>query len=336
MRKLIGKNILVTGGTGFIGSHLCERLVKLGANLTILDNSFRSSKRNIESILDKVELVEADVRNFDIIKKSTKDKDIVIHLAAIQGTQNFYDYPDLVLDVGVTGTLNIVKSVVENKIKHLLVASSSEAYSTPQYFPTPETHPLIIPDPANPRFSYSSTKIISEMLTIHFAKKKGFDYTIFRPHNVYGPRLGWKHIVPEFIKRIVLNEEFTIQGDGSQTRSFCYIDDGIDQLILYLTKDKAKNQIFNLGNQKESTVNDIIRHLEEICGRKLNPKYVELPAGGTTRRNPDMVKAEQILDYEPKVGIKEGLKRTYDWYKKEIEYWLKNAKSEEYPWNLRR
>ncbi len=328
------RSILVTGGTGFIGSHLCERLIKEGANIRILDNSFRSSKRNIESIIDKIELIEGDVRNFDAIKKATKDVDIIIHLAAIQGTANFYDYPDLVLDVGVTGTLNIVKAMAENKIKYLMFASSSEAYSTPQFFPTPESHPLIIPDPTNPRWSYSSTKIIGEMLTIHFAKKKGFDYTVIRPHNFYGPKMGWKHIVPEFIKRIVLNEEFTIQGDGKQTRSFCYIDDAVEQMVLCLTKEEGKNQIFNLGNQKESTVNEIVKHLEEICGRKLNPKRLELPAGGTTRRNPDMSKFKRILGFEAKIDIREGLKKTYDWYKKEIEYLVDHAKPEEYPWNL--
>ncbi len=334
--ELKDQNILVTGGTGFIGSHLCKRLVKLGANLTILDNSFRSSKRNIESILDKIELVEGDVRDFTVIKKATKNKDMVIHLAAIQGTANFYDYPDLVLDVGVTGTLNIVKAMNENKVKYLMFASSSEAYATPQYFPTPETHPLVIPDPNNPRWSYSSTKLIGEMLTVHFGKKKGFDYTIIRPHNFYGSRMGWKHIVPEFIKRIVLNEEFTIQGDGMQTRSFCYIDDAIDEMILCLTREEARNQTFNLGNQKESTVNDIVKYLEGICERKLNPKHLELPTGGTTRRVPDMSKFNSIMGFEPKVDIKEGLKRTYDWYQKEIEYWQENAKPEEWPWKLRK
>ena len=332
--KLKDQNILVTGGTGFIGSHFCERLVNEGANVKILDNSFRSSIRNIESILNKVELIEADVRNFDAIKRVTRDTDIIVHLAAIQGTANFYDYPDLVLDVGVTGILNIVKAMAENKVRHLVFASSSEAYGQPQYFPTPESHPLIISDPTNPRWSYSSTKIIGEMLTIHFAKKKGFDFTVIRPHNFYGPRMGWKHIVPEFIKRIVLDEEFTVQGDGAQTRSFCYIDDAIEQMILCLTRDEAKNQIFNLGNQKESTVSEIVKYLEEICGRKLNPKHVDLPTGGTTRRNPDMSRFKQVLRFEAEINIKEGLKRTYDWYKKEIDYWLKNSKHEQYPWNL--
>lgn len=327
-------NSLVTGGLGFIGSHLVRRLVAENERVKVLDNGWRFGNRNLEDVSDKVEIIDGDIRDFDVVKKSMRNIDRVYHLAAILSTQHFYSHPWLVLDVGVTGTLNVLKAIEENPIKRFLFLSSTEVYGNPSIFPTPENQPLMIPDSLNPRASYSSSKLIGETLCSAYAKKNRFDLTIVRLENPYGPRMGWNHVISEFIKRIILNEEFTIQGDGMQTRSFCYIDDAIDEMILCLTREEARNQTFNLGNQKESTVNDIVKYLEEICERKLNPKHLELPTGGTTRRVPDMSKFNSIMGFEPKVDIKEGLKRTYDWYQKEMKYWQENAKPEEWPWKL--
>jgi len=334
---LVLGNILVTGGAGFIGSHLVKKLVKEKNNVRILDTGWRFGKRNLEDILDKIEFVDADIRDFEKVKEAVKDVDTVYHLSAILGTSYFYTYPHLVVDVGLTGTMNILKAIVGSGVKRLLFTSSSEVYATPQVFPTPEIHPLVVPDSRNPRFSYSSSKIAGEVACINYAKKYGFDTTIVRLHNPYGPRMGWDHVISEFIKKIVLNEEFTVQGDGTSKRSFCFVDDEVDGIILAATKDEGKNEIFNIGHDKgETSVNRLIEYLEEISGKKLNPIYVPQPAGGTDRRVPDISKARKMLGYNPKISVKEGLKITYDWYKKEIEWWLKNGKPEEYPWQVKK
>lgn len=327
-------NVLVTGGAGFLGSHLVKRLLELGHDVKVLDNDRKFGERNLKDVLDKIEFTEADVRNYDKVRELMRDVDIVYHLAAIAGTSYFYTHPCLVLDVGLLGMINVLKAITESNVKRLLFTSSSEVYATPKEFTTPETHPLVVPDVKNPRYSYSSTKIVSEILCINYAKKYGFDATIVRLHNVYGPNGGWDHVIPEFIKRIVLNEKFTVQGNGTTTRSFCYIDDAIEWMILAATKDEGRNEIFNIGNQKaEITINQLIKYLEKISGKKIIPVHIPEPPGGTYRRNPDISKAIKLLAYEPKTGIKEGLKITYDWYKKEIEWWVKNKNPDEYPWN---
>jgi len=330
------ENILITGGAGFMGSHLTRKLVEMKNNVKVLDSGWRFGKKNLEDVLGKIKYIETDIRDYDKVKKSMKDVDTVFHLAAILGTSYFYTHPCLVLDVGLVGTINVLKAINENNVERLLFASSSEVYAKPNQFPTPETHPLIIPDSKNPRFSYSSTKIIGEVLGINYAKKYGFDISIVRLHNPYGPFMGWDHVISEFIKKIILNEKFTVQGDGSATRSFCYITDIVDGIVLAATKDKGKNEIFNIGNQdRETSINQLIKYLEEISEKKLKPVHLPSPKGGTDRRNPDISKAKDLLGYEPKVDMKEGLTKTYNWYKKEIKFWLKNGKPP-YPWEIKR
>ena len=329
-------NILVTGGAGFIGSHLIRKLIKDGNEVRVFDNCWRFGKRNLDDILNKIDFIEADIRDFNKVKEAMQDIDTVYHLATILGTSYFYTRPCLVLDVGLVGTINVIKTIKESKVKRLLFASSSEVYATPQKFPTPETHSLVVPDSTNPRYSYSSTKIVGEILCINFAKKYGFDTSIVRLHNPYGPNMGWDHVISEFIKRIVLNEKFTVQGDGTTTRSYCYITDTVDGIVLAATKEEGKNQIFNIGKEEETSVNQLIKHLEEISGKKLKPIYIPLPKGGTDRRKPDISKAKKLLGFNPKIGIKKGLKLTFDCYKNEINWHLKNSKPEEYPWLIKK
>jgi nucleoside-diphosphate-sugar epimerase len=148
----------------------------------------------------------------------------VYHLAAINGTKYFYEIPGKVLNVNVNGTINFVNWLQNSKVKRFFFSSSSEVYGFPKVFPTPETEELSIPDPTNPRFSYSSSKILGEIIVINFARTFGIDYSIGRIHNAYGPQMGFEHVMPEFIKRCVLNEEFTVQGDGAESRCFCFND----------------------------------------------------------------------------------------------------------------
>lgn len=330
-------NSLVTGGLGFIGSHLVRRLVAEKERVKVLDNGWRFGKRNLEDISDEVEIIDGDIRDFDVVKKAVKDVDTVYHLAAIVNTQHFHSHPWLVLDVGITGTSNVLKAIEGNCIKRFLYLSSTEVYGNPSIFPTPETHPLMIIDSKNSRVSYPSSKLIGETLCSAYAKKNSFDLTIVRLENPYGPRMGWSHVIAEFIKRIILNEQFTIQGDGMQTRSFCYINDAVDGIIKAATIDEGRNEIFNIGSDEgEISLNQIANHLKEICGKDFGIKYLPNISGTINRRWPNISKAQTILNYKPKIKIEEGLRRTFDWYRKEIHWWLKNGKSGEYPWEPRK
>jgi nucleoside-diphosphate-sugar epimerase len=324
--------VLVTGGCGFVGSFLVERLCSLGKEVVVFDNKWKAGERNLAGVADKINFIEGDIRDYQQVSSAMRGCDTVFHLASIQGTKYFYEKPDLVLEVGLTGNLNVAKACADNNVSRVLFTSSSENYGQAAVFPTPETQPLVIQDPKNPRWSYSATKIAGEVIFANYARKFGYGYTVIRIHNAYGPRMGWQHVVPEFVKRLVLGEKFTIQGSGKETRAFCYIDDLIDGMILSATSEGGRNEIFNLGNDKEEhQINEVARMLHTIAGKEFNPEYVNLMEGSTTRRIPDITKARSI-GYDPKVGLVDGLTKAFNWYRDEINWWLANAKPDEYPW----
>lgn len=311
------ENILVTGGSGFIGSHLTQLLIKKNRKVTLLDDFSRGNKSYIEEITDKVKIIDGDIREKEVVKNTLKEIDIVIHLAAINGTKYFYEIPDRVLDVNIKGTFNIIEEAGKAGIKRFVFSSSSEVYGFPRSFPTKENHELQIMDPINPRFSYAGSKIAGELIVINFARKFGMEYGILRFHNVYGPKMGEEHVIPQFIKRLCFNQDFIVQGDGTQTRSFCYVSDAVEGTYLVSTKREAANQIFNIGNDQPTTINELINLLSEISNKKIKPKYdlnSKQLSGSTLKRQPDITRARKILGYEPKVNMKEGLEMTYNWY----------------------
>ncbi len=216
------------------------------------------------------------------------------------------------------GTLNFVNRIKNSNIKKIFFASSSEVYGFPDVFPTPETEPMTIPDPMNARFSYSSSKIIGEMIIINFSRSLGVDYQIGRFHNIYGPAMGFEHVIPEFIRKIVKNEPFEVQGDGQESRCFCYISDAVNAIYTIMENNSIRNNIFNVGNPEETTIKKLIEILGDISGKKINPILKEFEQHGTRRRVPDTSKINQ-LGFKPKINLKEGLKETYQWYKNYYE-----------------
>ena len=305
--------ILVTGGGGFIGSYLVKELINNDHELIIFDSGFRVGFVNLENIKGNVTVVKGDVTKKEDWKNIPKDIELVYHLAAINGTKYFYEIPHEVLRINVQGTLNFFDWLKDTNVQRFFFASSSEVYGFPKIFPTPENELLTLPDPKNPRYSYSSSKIVGETLSINFAKSYGISYTIGRYHNVYGPRMGFEHVIPEFIRKCVKNEEFTVQGNGSETRSFCYISDAVIGTILITEHKDGRNDIFNIGNSQEVSIKQLIQVLEEIHSKKIIPKYIPFKNSGVNRRVPDISKIAQ-LGYRPEVSLKEGLRETYDWY----------------------
>jgi len=314
------KKYLVTGGTGFIGAALVQRLVKDGYSVRVLDNNFRGAKESLDPVLDKIEFVEADIRDPDKVDSACKGVDGVIHLAFINGTKYFYSMPELVLDVGVKGIVNVIDGCKKAGVKELILASSSEVYQTPPYVPTDELVPLSVPDPTNPRYSYGAGKIISELLTINNGRKFFERAVIFRPHNVYGPKMGYEHVIPEFILKMdklskkakEKSIKFPIEGSGEETRAFVFIEDFIDGLMTVIEKG-AHLEIYNIGTMNEITIKELAAEIARCFGREIEIVTGEIKEGGTRRRCPDIGKLKK-LGYSPKCGLYDGLKATTEWY----------------------
>ncbi len=301
----------MTGGRGFVGARLVAHLLADGKDVRVIDDGSRGAAE----LPPEVEMLDADVRDAEAVRTACRGVEAVAHLAAVQGTGNFYEIPDVVLDVNLRGSLNVAQACSSEGVRRLVFSSSSEVYGIPSEFPTPESAPLIVPDATNPRWSYAASKIAGELVAIHTARRHGFEFVILRYHNVYGPAMGWDHVVPQFISRLIHDEEFTVQGDGSQRRAFCYVDDAVAPTAAALTAAEAVNGIFNIGNPaEEHSINELVSVLEEVSGRSIRPRFVPFEQPGTDRRLPDVSRAEHVLGLRPSVTLEEGLQRTYDWY----------------------
>ena len=196
------RRILVTGGSGFIGSALVKALLRQGEAVRVLDDNSRGALRRLSEVERDIEFVAGDIRDAAAVDAATRGIDEVHHLAFVNGTATFYSAPDLVLDVGVKGIVNVIDACRHHGVGRLILASSSEVYQSPPHVPTDESAPLVVPDPLNPRLSYGAGKIISEMMAINHGRKHFERVLIFRPHNVYGPDMGFDHVIPEFAVRL--------------------------------------------------------------------------------------------------------------------------------------
>jgi nucleoside-diphosphate-sugar epimerase len=311
---------LVTGGTGFIGSALVRRLVKDGHTVRVLDNQWRGNAERLSDISGEFEFVEGDIRDAGTVETAVKGVDTVYHLAYVNGTEFFYTKPELVLDVGIKGIVNVIDACMKCDVGDLIVASSSEVYQSPPTVPTDESAPLIVPDVLNPRYSYGGGKILTELMAINYGRNHFDRVLIFRPHNVYGPDMGWEHVLPQFVLRMKKLAEdsdapvlkFPIQGTGTEIRSFVYIDDFTDGLMVMADKGEHLG-IYHIGTQEEITMAELALMVGRYYGRQIEIVPGALQVGGTPRRCPDIAKLS-ALGYAPKIPLRKGLPRLADWY----------------------
>jgi len=321
----MAKKILLTGGSGFIGNNLARAMLAAGYHVRVLDNDSRGSRDRLDNLKGNIEIVTGDIRNAKTVRDACSDIDGIIHLAAVNGTKFFYSMPEVVLDVAVRGMLNIIDASLWHGVEELYFASSSEVYQVPDKVPTSENVRMIVPDPYNPRYSYAGGKIISELLLLNYGKKYFRKAVVFRPHNVFGPDMGWEHVIPQFIirlKRLLDNYngkspiKFPIQGSGEETRSFIYIDDFVRAFMILLKKGKHM-ETYNVGTSQEISIEKVANLVAKHFKVKIQIVPGKLAVGGTTRRLPDIKKIKK-LGFAPKVGLSQGISMTASWYNDNI------------------
>ena len=303
---------------GFLGSVIARRLLAEGHAVRILDNEWRGNTRRISDISDGVEFIRADVRDSDAVDRAVAGMDGVCHLAYVNGTQFFYSQPGLVLDVAVRGAMNVIDSCIKYGVGELLLASSSEVYQSPPKIPTDETTPLVVPDPLNPRYSYGGGKIINELMALHGGQEHFERVVIFRPHNVYGPDMGWEHVIPQFVirmKRLLKQAgtiSFAIQGEGRESRAFNFIDDFAEGFAILLNHGEHRG-IYHIGTPEETAIAEVARAIAAYFGRDVEIIPGDLQEGSVTRRCPDISKLA-ALGYSPRISLHEGISLTAKWY----------------------
>jgi dTDP-glucose 4,6-dehydratase/UDP-glucose 4-epimerase len=316
------RSYLVTGGSGFLGSALVRRLVDDGARVRVLDNHWRGHPRRLAAVAGRIELVTGDIRDAETTARAVEGVDCVAHLGAINGTRFFYEQPELVIDVAIRGTLNVIDACRRHGVRHLVVASSSEAYQSPDVVPTPENVPLVVPDVLNPRYSYGGSKLAAELIAFNYGRT-GFDrVVVFRPHNVYGPDMGFEHVIPELSLRAAAAiaasaprgpVRFPIKGDGRQTRAFIHIDDFTDGLVTAIDRGEHLN-VYHIGNPEEVSIETLAQLIFRQFDREPNFDYEPAPAGETRRRCPDIGKL-RALGFAPGITLAQGLPGVVAWYR---------------------
>ena len=309
-KKIIKQNILITGGSGFIGSAIAKYLVQEKHKVIVYDNNSRGKIRRLSEVKNKIKFIKGDIRNKKKLLSIKGKIDTVIHLAYVNGTKFFYKKSYEILDIAVNGLVNILEFCKVKKVKNFYLASSSEVYQNPNKIPTDEAEMLKIPNIYNPRYSYGGGKIISELYGIHFAKKYLKKFIIFRPHNVYGKDMGNEHVIPEFInrfKKLKNNNNFLIYGTGNEIRSFIHIDDFISGFDKIFRKGKNR-EIYNIGTAQKIKIRDLAKLMSNILGKKISLKKTKILKGSPTVRCPNINKIKK-LGFKQNIGLKDGLKK---------------------------
>jgi dTDP-glucose 4,6-dehydratase len=303
---------VVTGGAGFLGSHLCERLLAEGYEVTCLDNFLTGGATNVDHILehDRFRLVRADVSDYIHVVGPV---DAVMHFASPASPVDYLQLPIDTLKVGSIGTLHSV-GLAKEKGARFVLASTSEVYGDPQVHPQPETYWGNV-NPIGPRGVYDEAKRFAEALTVAYRQTHGVGTAIVRIFNTFGPRMRPNdgRAIPTFIRQAINDEPITVAGDGSQTRSVCYVDDLVDGVVRMLHSDL--DGPVNLGNPHEMSVLELAGWIRELAGSRSPIHFVARPQDDPTVRQPDISRARTMLGWEPRVAVEDGLIRTIEWFR---------------------
>jgi len=317
------KKVLVTGGAGFVGSHLVEKLVQAGAEVLVADRMSAIARRNLLAVKDKIKFLEVDLFDFDSCKKITEGVEIVMNLAAkVAGIEYNQKYPAEMFFDNVHICANMLEAARLSRVERFLLVSSACVYPRQCLIPTPESEGLrYIPEPTNEGYGWA--KRMAEAQAMFYAKEFGMKVAIVRPYNAYGPRDCFEpersHVIPALIRRVFAEENpLVVWGDGEQSRAFLYVEDFARGLV-EITEKYAVADPINLGTDEEVKIKDLVRMIVEISGKNIKIVFDCSKPSGQPRRNCDNTKLRQKVGFVPATSLKEGLKKTIDWYKENYE-----------------
>jgi nucleoside-diphosphate-sugar epimerase len=318
------KKVLLIGGAGFIGLRIAQFLSeeRTACATTIIDNFFRGKEDEYLIHLRgkyNIKVIQADCTQPAAFDTLDKDYDHVYMLASVVGVEYTTQMPDEIIRINTALIYNTLEWLKTASCGKVVFTSTSECYAgTIEAFnyaiPTPEKIPLCIEDIRHPRFTYAVTKMLGESGFMNYARVHGFKCTVVRYHNVYGERMGFKHVIPQVTQRFYNKENpFKIYG-ADQTRAFCYVDDAVEGTVLSMEQDGADGEIIHIGVQDEIKIEEIVKYIGTLVGFDGAYEAVPAPDGSVSRRCPDISKAKRLLGYQPRVDYKTGVKRTFDWY----------------------
>jgi len=304
---------LVTGGAGFIGSHITEELVKRGHEVRVVDNFLTGKRENIASFLDKIELIEGDIRDFEVCKRASEGMDFVLHQAALPSVPRSIKDPLLTNEINIKGTLNLLLASREVEVKRVVFASSSSVYGDDPQLPKKEG------SEGSPLSPYAVSKRVGEMYCQVFSRILGLSTVCLRYFNIFGPRQDplsqYAAVIPNFITRMLKEEKPVIFGDGEQSRDFTYVSNVVEANILASEAQDVSGEIFNIAYGERTTVNSLAARINEILMEEINPSYDEPRPGDVKHSFADISKARKMLKYEPIVPFDEGLKESIGWFR---------------------
>jgi len=315
-KRIKGTNVLVTGGAGFLGSWICEVLVEQGAKVTCLDNLVSGLNTNISSMMDKdnFKFIQHDITKPIYFDASI---DVVMHLASRASPFEFDKFPIQILKANTLG-IWVALGIAKKHEAKFLYTSTSEIYGDAKEIPTTEEYRGNV-NPIGPRSCYDEAKRCGESYVIAYELQHDLDIRIARIFNTYGPRMRaegfYGRVIPRFVEQALSNKPITIFGDGSQTRSFCYVTDQVEGLLKLAFSKRAKGEVVNIGGDKEITILELAKLVNELTNSSSEMEFHPLPKDDPMRRKPDITKAKEILNWEPKVDLNDGLLKMINWFK---------------------
>ena len=308
---------LVTGGAGFIGSNIVEHLIKKGEEVRVLDNFSSGRRNNIAHLLDKIEVVEGDVRDFWTVMRATKGVKYILHQAALPSVQRSVNNPLTSNEVNINGTLNLLEAAKEYGVKRFIYASSSSVYGDTPTLPKIEDMP---PKPLSP---YAITKLAGEEYCQTFSVLYGLPTVCLRYFNVFGirqdPTSQYSAVIPKFIRLLLEKKTPVIYGDGEQSRDFTFVENVVDANILACHSDVSEGEVINIACGESFTLNQLVSTLNQIIGTKIKPEYAESITGDVKCSLAGISKAKKLLGYQAKVSFAKGLEKTVEWVRDEKE-----------------
>jgi len=309
-----GVSVLITGGAGFIGSHLAEWLVALGAKVRILDDFTTGRKQNLSAFAHKVELLQGSLTDMATVRKAVAGVEVVFHQGALPSVARSVEDPLTTHQVNATGTLLLLLAAREAKVKRVVFASSSSVYGDTPILPKREDMP------PNPQSPYALSKLIGEQFCRLFWQLYGLETVSLRYFNIFGPRQDptsqYAAVIPRFITALLRGERPTIYGDGEQTRDFTFVDNCVRANLLAATAEGVAGEVFNVGAGKQTSVNELFHLIRSLVGvNNIEPLYAPPRLGDVRHSLADITKARERLGYEPSVSLEEGLERTIAWFR---------------------